>query len=614
MAGRLTIGWIEDGWQGNAEELIGILKSEQVAIGFLPSDPDPTDSRKILAETIGYLSNNTDRMNIPRYRKLLQAIDCRFFPDFCIGLTKGVHATMETGILRVKRYTQGLVTTLINRTANMPHYAHSLEGRPQKDWETMAEHEELVAKYCTKFLERIDPSLGPWGDLLGQWHDLGKYSKEFQSYILAANCIEIDGHVAESSGRVDHSTAAAQLAVEMFGDKGKLPAYLFAGHHAGLPDWDDGVSQKGLRQRLDRVVPDWESYAPATIKDRNFPGLLISNEKPDGAKHAAFRVSFWMRMLFSALVDADFLATEAFMSPERTQSRPSPASDLSSMLNLLEEHVATLECSANDSDVNKNRESIGRQCFEKAAEAPGLFSLCVPTGGGKTIASLRFALRHATTHGLQNIIVAVPFTSIIEQNAQVYSDLFANLGDDFVLEHHSNLDPAKETTTSRLQTENWDAPLVVTTNVQFFESLFAARTSRCRKLHRYANSVIVLDEAQTLPVELLEPTLMAIRELVDVFGCTVVLCSATQPALQFRPGFEIGLRNIRPIINDAQTLYQSMRRTEVELAPQLTDIELAAQLNEQEQALCIVNTRSQAANIYDLLPEAPAPLRHRTLR
>ncbi len=139
-AGQQTIGWIEDGWQGNAEELIGILKSEQVAIGFPPSDPDPTDSRKILAKTIGYLSNNTDRMNHPRYRKLLQAIDCRFFLDFCIALTKGVHATMETGILRVERYTEVLVTTLIYRTANMPYYAHSLEDRPKTDWETMAEH------------------------------------------------------------------------------------------------------------------------------------------------------------------------------------------------------------------------------------------------------------------------------------------------------------------------------------------------------------------------------------------------------------------------------------------------------------------------------------------
>ena len=434
---------------------------------------------------------------------------------------------------------------------------------------------------------------------------MGKYSEEFQSYICAANDIVRDGHVAESKGRVDHSTAAAQLAVQQFGDRGRLPAYLFAGHHAGLPDWDDGVSQKGLRQRLNRVVPDWERNAPAILTKIAFPSLTISKVKPDNSQHAAFRVSFWMRMLFSALVDADFLATESFMSPERMQQRPSLDSSLNSMLQILERHVLTLQSDADDTDVNRNRASIGRQCAEKAKQPLGLFSLCVPTGGGKTLSSLRFALQHAVEHDLKRVIVAVPFTSIIEQNANVYRELFSELGHEVVLEHHSNLSPTKETTTSRLQTENWDAPLVVTTNVQFFESLFAAKTSRCRKLHRYANSVIILDEAQALPVELLQPTLMAIRELVDVFGCTVVLCSATQPALQIRPGFEIGLRNIQPIIDDSRSLYDSMRRTKVELAAELTDVSLTNQLNEQEQVLCIVNTRSQAAGIYELLAEKP---------
>lgn len=487
----------------------------------------------------------------------------------------------------------------------MPHYAHSLEGQPPEQWETMQQHEDLVANYCRKFLTRIDPSLEPWGDLLGRWHDLGKYSKEFQSYIRAANGIESDGHVAESKGRVDHSTAAAQLAVQNFGDRGKLPAYLFAGHHSGLPDWDDGVSQKGLRQRLKRTVPNWERYAPDELKELEFPGLSISQSRPDDVQHAAFRVSFWMRMLFSTLVDADFLATESFMSPEKMLLRPPSGANLVPMLKTLEKHLSMLQRDAEDTEVNRNRELIGQQCNEKASEPPGLFSLCVPTGGGKTLASLRFALKHAIDHKLDRVINAVPFTSIIEQNAQVYRDLFSSLDGDLVLEHHSNLDPANETTTSRLQTENWDALLVVTTNVQLFESLFAAKTSRCRKLHRYANSVIILDEAQTLPVELLQATLMVIRELVDVYGCTIVLCSATQPALHARPGFEIGLRNIRPIIDDAKSLYDSMRRTKVEVSPQLTDASLADQLNNHDQMLCIVNTRSRAASIYESLVDDP---------
>jgi CRISPR-associated endonuclease/helicase Cas3 len=486
----------------------------------------------------------------------------------------------------------------------MNYYAHSLKDQPVENWETMQQHEDLVAKYCHGFLEGIDPSLGAWGDLLGKWHDLGKYSNAFQNYIKAANAIGDDSHRSEVKGKVDHSTAAAQFAIERFELRGRLLSYCFAGHHAGLPDWDDGQSQSGLKQRLKKQIPDWSTGAPIKLTEQSFPGMpSIGEPKPDNADHAAFRVSFWLRMIFSTLVDADFLATEAFMSPDRKASRPENEVTLADLRNVVEAKLNDLESNATDTNVNRIRKQVSADCLTKADLPPGFFSMEVPTGGGKTLASLRFALNHAMQHDLRRVIFAVPFTSIIEQNAKVYRDLFAELGDNTVLEHHSNLDPENETTTNRLQAENWDAPLVVTTNVQFFESLFASRTSRCRKLHRIANSVIVLDEAQTLPIELLQPTLLALRELVDTFGCSVVLCSATQPALSWRDNFPIGIKNVRPIIEDSAKLHQSLKRTKVRVAGKIEDEELASQLADCSQVLCIVNTRNHAAETFERLTE-----------
>ena len=486
----------------------------------------------------------------------------------------------------------------------MPFYAHSLDGQPKERWETMHQHEELVAKYCSRFLERIDPTLKPWGELLGRWHDLGKYSERFQIYIACENQPEgekNDAHRAEVRGSIDHSTAAAQLAVQKFGaQKGNLFSYCFAGHHAGLPDWDDGKSQSGLKQRLKKELPDWEANAPPELAGIKFPGMP-KFEQPKSNAQAAFRVAFWIRMVFSTLVDADYLATESFMSPEKSTHRPEQGEPFVQMLELLERKLAELKAEADETEVNRIRSLIGHQCKEKATLPKGLFSLCVPTGGGKTLASLRFALNHAIENKLKRVIVAVPFTSIIEQNADVYRSLFSDLGPDVMLEHHSNLAPEKETATSRLQSENWDAPLVVTTNVQLFESLFACKTSRCRKLHRIANSVIVLDEAQTLPIELLQPTMMALQELVESYGCTVVLCSATQPALGISPEFEIGLEGITPIIDDPQKLHRSLVRVCVEVTGKIDNKELAQRIQQEDQILCIVNTRAEAAELFDKL-------------
>jgi len=482
----------------------------------------------------------------------------------------------------------------------MPAYAHSLENQPPDKWETMAEHEALVAKYCRQFLTRIGAELGEWGELLGKWHDVGKYSTEFQQYISAANVSDV--HCSEVKGRGDHSTAAAQHFVSLDNLKGRFVAYAFAGHHAGLPDWDNGESQAGLKQRLEKTIPAWKPFTNPSLLEGRFPAMP-KLPTPDDYGHASFRVSFFIRMMFSALVDADFLATEAFMSPEKQKSRPTEQAKFASLREQLEFHLRRFEGGEPSGSVNAIRKTISACCLEKSELPTGFFSLNVPTGGGKTLGALRFALAHAIENKLSRVVFGVPFTSIIEQNANVYRQIFQSIGDDVVLEHHSNLDPAKETTVNRLQAENWDAPLIVTTNVQLFESLFASRTSKCRKLHRLAKSVIVLDEAQTLPVELLQPTLMVLRELVEVFGCSVVLCSATQPALVWREDFRIGLRNVQPIIDDVDGLHQSMRRTKVELAGTLDDEQLAGELKSNSQVLCIVNTRPTAANVFALLSE-----------
>ena len=488
-------------------------------------------------------------------------------------------------------------------------YAHSLQDHPPEKWEQMHEHEQLVAEHCSEFLRRISPSLKSWGNLLGRWHDLGKYSREFQTYLHKSNGLLDkldDAHRADVAGKVDHSSAAAQHAIEMYGLRGRVVAYAFAGHHAGLPDWDDGSSQKGLRQRLEKEIRDFKSNAPDKLCKLPLPALPDFprlDQDDHVASRSAFRVAFWIRMIFSGLVDADFLATESFMSPDRKAQRTENTISIGDLYNQLEYAIKGIESKDPHKPINLIRKEIGTACLQKSKLPPGIFSLNVPTGGGKTIAGLRFALGHALHNDLDRVIVAIPFTSIIEQNADVYREMLSALGPEVVIEHHSNLDPEKESTTNRLQAENWDAPLIVTTNVQFFESLFASRTSHCRKLHRIAKSVIILDEAQTLPVDLLKPTLFAIKELVEVYGCSVVVCTATQPALNYRDDFTIGLKSVTPIIDHPEELHNKLRRVKVNYIGGLSDEVLSNRLAENNQVLCIVNTRPHAASIFESLPE-----------
>lgn len=453
-----------------------------------------------------------------------------------------------------------------------------------------------------------------WARLAGLWHDLGKYRAGFQRYLRAACDGEAENaHIEGGAGRVSHSTAGALLACERFGTTGRVLAYLIASHHAGLYDWNSDESSlearltsEGSRAELAEAL----AAAPPDILDH---GDFVPGRHPIPGGIAGF--ALWLRMLFSALVDADFLDTEAFMGEGKAAARGDWPT-LGALRAAFDAHMAGIASTAPDTPVNRLRGRILAQCRAKAAEKPGHFSLTVPTGGGKTLASMAFALDHALAHGQRRVIYVIPYTSIIEQTADVFRGIFG----DAVIEHHSNAesDPGRESLRSRLACENWDAPIVVTTSVQFFESLFAARTSRCRKLHHIVNSVVVLDEAQLLPPEFLKPILGVLNLLTRHYGVTVVLSTATQPALARQEYFDpqktiAGLDEVRelmqggPHVETPDELYRNLKRVNVRLPAdwqrRATWEEVAAEIATHDSVLAIVNTRRHAAALHALLPK-----------
>lgn len=442
---------------------------------------------------------------------------------------------------------------------------------------------------------------GDWAKVAGLWHDLGKYSAEFQRRIKSVSGYDPEAHLEGPVGRVDHSTAGAQHALAQFNVHGRILAYLIAGHHAGLPDWHTGeTSGAALKGRLDD-----KSHLERAL-NQQIPSEILTQPKPvSPLLGQAEGFALWVRLLFSCLVDADFLDTEEFMDESKAVQR----ADMPAMPDLLPRFSAYMEekfADAPPTSVNRVRAEVLRQCRDKAHKTPGLFSLTVPTGGGKTLSSLAFALEHAMCHGQRRVIYAIPYTSIIEQTANIFRDIFP----DAVVEHHSNLDPDKETVKSRLATENWDAPLVVTTNVQFFESLFAAKTSRCRKLHNIVNSVVVLDEAQLLPPEFLQPILDVMNLLVRHYGVTIVLSTATQPALGTLQTFQRtirGLDQVREIIDDPEALYRALERVTVELPKDLQQAQdwndIAQQVQRHPSVLVVVNSRADARELHRRMPK-----------
>lgn len=472
----------------------------------------------------------------------------------------------------------------------------------------LANHLKAVAELAAEFSKAFDPAEAPrrWAYLAGLWHDLGKYRPGFQRYVQLAD--NPDAHIEGKVGGREktHSAAGALWAMQQLNKPnqplGNILAYLIAGHHAGLDDWDGGLKERLQNEDSQQELKEaLAANPPANILAH---GDLVARI-PGGA--AGF--ALWVRMLFSCLVDADFLDTEAHFDagkPGRREGFPT----LAQMRLAFDAHMAAMPVA--DTPVNILRADILGQCRAKAALPAGFFSLTVPTGGGKTLSSLAFALEHAQAHDQRRIIYAIPYTSIIEQTADVFRNVFKALGDEVLIEHHSQADAAEkdETARSRLACENWDAPLVVTTNVQLFESLFASKTSRCRKLHNLVGSIIVLDEAQQLPPAFLQPILDVLNLLVAHYGVTVVLCTATQPALSSTAYFDAsknlrGLDKVREIIDHPDALFEALKRVDVALPPDWTTptawADIAKQLSDEDCVLAIVNTRKAARELQRLM-------------
>lgn len=387
-------------------------------------------------------------------------------------------------------------------------YAHSLEGKPPEEWQLLEDHLIKTAQQASDFASAFDAS--EWAYLAGLWHDLGKYSDEFQNMLGASANAQIE-HIS----KVDHSTFGAQKASQKWcKGEGKLLAYIIAGHHAGLPDGKSNQNSS-LSKRLDEKNLPYSFHFPEDLLHQSKPSLPFEPVK----QRSGFEISFLIRMLYSSLVDADFLDTERFVDPQRSVLRQYVYS-LCELEKKLSRHLNNLKNAVQNTPVNQIRSQILHNCLKTAEQPPGLFSLTVPTGGGKTLSSMAFALRHAIKWEKRRIIYVIPYASIIEQNASVFRSVF---GDDAVLEHHSNYEPQEEDFRTRMASENWDASIVVTTNVQFFESLFAYRSSRCRKLHNIARSVVILDEVQSLPSEMLLPCIETLRELALHYNSSVVL-------------------------------------------------------------------------------------------
>lgn len=484
----------------------------------------------------------------------------------------------------------------IQQSNQAVYYAHSGKLENLSDGQTLLDHLYTVSEIAEQNAQWFGAQeLAKYAGLL---HDLGKYCPEFQRRLQGGKI------------RVDHATAGAQIAAERWQLMGKLLAYCIAGHHAGLANGiDEGLLRSNLEDRL-KLKPDKDipRLDPVWQQEIKLPAQLTPPALKTHKAWQGFQLAFLTRMIFSCLVDADRKDTNNFYlqldGKENTDKvYPSPL-ELREQLNVKLEKTQQALATNPPKSINKLRQRILDHSRKQAQLPPGLFSLTVPTGGGKTYTSMAFALDHAIAHQLRRIIYVIPFTSIIEQNAKVFREAFGDLAH-AIIEHHSAFDDTKLPNDNARDTlkramESWDAPVIVTTAVQFFESLFADRTSQCRKLHNIASSVIILDEAQILPLKLLYPIMAAIDELRLNYQCSIVLCTATQPALtgeHLHNGFE----NVREIAPDPPKLFAELERVTIKHIGIQTDDQLQAYLQEKEQVLIIVNNRRHARSLYDCM-------------
>ena len=470
--------------------------------------------------------------------------------------------------------------------------------------------EEFVSKFFTKNV----------GKILGMLHDLGKYSNEFQERIRGKNI------------KVDHSTAGAIVCDNLekeFEERGKIEflvfkllKYAITGHHCGLLDYGDKYSEGTIVARLEKKdsicdFSDWKNEIDTeSLKELEFDSKTRTLLRDIFSKNNNFSMQMLVRFLFSSLIDADRLDAQKFSEGEESILASKSTLNLNEMLDIFNEYMNKKQESSPKSKINGIRNSIFESCVKKSYGSRGFYSLCVPTGGGKTLSSLAFALNHGVRNGHDRIIYSIPFTSIIEQNAKVYSDIF---GEENVLEHHCNFnfsnelgkdDNNSDTTNDKerklkykLATENWDMPLIVTTNVQLFESMYSSKTSSVRKLHNIFNSIIILDEAQVIPNEYLKPCIKALEELVKNYNCTVIICTATQPEFQ-KNGLISEEFHVTEIIDDTFNLFQSLKRVEGKFIGKQTIESICEKMDSHNQVLTIVNTKNYAKKIFESLKES----------
>ena len=464
--------------------------------------------------------------------------------------------------------------------------------------QTNAEHSNNVAKLARSFADEL--GMGMWGYVLGMLHDKGKESDAFQSYIRKES-----GFTPEAKCSLEHNHAfvGGIIAKSIYGKGSEsLLCNQIISHHSGLHDYCQ------IEETLKKDIPSDVNRCVEKIQ-LNRPPFSLSPIK--GCKGMTSDANHLSRMLFSCLVDADYLDTELFMDEKSARKRINGIS-LQSLLPLLETYIDNLQKRSSESEVNAIRRTVQERCVSVSNVEKGFYSLTVPTGGGKTLSSLVWALRHAVHNGMKRIIIAIPYTSIIVQTASILKQIF---GEEAVLEHHSNFDPqsikGKEMQhKAKLATENWDYPIVVTTNVQLFESMFSNKPSDCRKLHNIVNSVIILDEVQTLPTDYLQPIVDALKSYQRMFGISVLFTTASQPVLSGliegcnpKAAFQ-GIDNITEIIPKEYVLHDKLRRVRLEIDNTgSTYNEIADQLSQHNKVLCIVNTRNDARELFERLPK-----------
>jgi CRISPR-associated endonuclease/helicase Cas3 len=473
-------------------------------------------------------------------------------------------------------------------------FAHSLNAARQRH--LLSEHLHQVAELAACFAQPLGASEP--AHLAGLLHDIGKIHSSFQRYLLA-----VEQNPALKGQGPGHKGAGAVQASALGLD---FLAFLIAGHHGGLPSLGDlriWIREQAARIDVQEAIHQAAAAFPSIT---SFSGTLPTH------LHTPYEHELFIRLLFSALVDADFLDTEHHFIPSRSSIRQSSSLRANMWEHLWNQFELDLQQQpgSHTSRLNRRRHEVLQYCCQAATQKPGFFRLTVPTGGGKTRSSLAFALLHAREHSLQRIIYAIPYLSITEQTADVFRSIFPD--PNVVLEHHSGIatpdDPhavTPEQQWNRLAAENWDAPLIVTTTVQLFESLLAHTPSSCRKLHNLVGSVIILDEAQMLPTHLLDTILEVLTQLVTHYHTTVVLCTATQPALDDRAGFP-GLRDVREIIPSPEQFFTALSRVQYHW-PQPGERwsweDVAHRVRQAEQVLVIVNTRADAVTLLQLLSD-----------